>query len=130
MFFHVLAHVQADDGLFVVKQECREGFGEFGLADAGGAQEDKTADGAVRILKSRARTPYGRRNRLDRLILPDDASGEVFLDGEDFFDLVFHHFGDGNAGPCRHGVGDFVGPDRRFDETRLAVETRFERLEV
>ena len=45
---HVLAHVDAHHGMFVVEEELGQGAGEFGFADAGGAEEQEAADGPVR----------------------------------------------------------------------------------
>ena len=41
--FHVLAHVYAHHVLLAVEESLRQGFGQFGLAYAGGAQEDEGA---------------------------------------------------------------------------------------
>ena len=53
VFFHVFGHVDADHGVFVVEEELGEGTGSFGFADAGGAEKDEAADGAL----------WGRRDR-------------------------------------------------------------------
>ena len=50
VLLHVFAHVQADHGRFRVKQEFGQGPGQFGLAHAGGAQEDEGAQGPVGVL--------------------------------------------------------------------------------
>ncbi len=47
----VLAHVDADHGPLVVKQELGQRPGQLGLAHAGRPQEDKAADGPVWILQ-------------------------------------------------------------------------------
>jgi hypothetical protein len=49
MLLHVLGHVDADDRLLGVEHELGEGAGELGLADAGRAEEEEAADGAVGI---------------------------------------------------------------------------------
>ena len=46
VLLHVLAHVDAGQGLLVVEQELGERPRGLGLADAGGAQEDERADRA------------------------------------------------------------------------------------
>ena len=45
----VLRHVDADHRAFVVEQITRQRAREFGLADAGGPEEDERADRPVRI---------------------------------------------------------------------------------
>ena len=51
VFFHVLAHVDADHGLLGVEEKLGQGLGQFGLAHARGAHEDERADGPVGVLE-------------------------------------------------------------------------------
>ena len=41
MLFHILAHIDASHGIFVVEEEFGEGFGQLGFANAGGAEEEE-----------------------------------------------------------------------------------------
>ena len=52
MTFAILAHVNSDERVLVVKKELRQRFRELGFPDAGRADEDKRADRAFRILES------------------------------------------------------------------------------
>jgi len=47
VLLHVLAHVELDQRVLVVEEELGQGLGEFGLAHARGAQEDKRAAGSL-----------------------------------------------------------------------------------
>ncbi len=71
VLLHVLGHVEPHHGLLVVEEELGQRPRRLGLPDAGGAEEDERADGAVRVLQPGARAPHRRRDRLDRLLLPD-----------------------------------------------------------
>ena len=73
VLFHVLGHVDADDRLLGVEHELSERFRELGLADAGGAEEEERADGAVRVGEAGARSAKRVRDRLDRFVLADHA---------------------------------------------------------
>src|SRR5579862_9707837 len=64
VLLHVLRHIDANHGLFVVEKERSDAARYFGFSDAGRAEEDERADRTVRILQARARTPDGTRNHL------------------------------------------------------------------
>ncbi len=53
VFFHVLAHVDADHGLLVIEQELSQRASGLRFADAGWPKEDKAADRLLRILTDR-----------------------------------------------------------------------------
>ena len=53
VLLHVLGHVDADHRVLVVEEKFGERARGFGLADAGGAEEDEAADGALRIAEIR-----------------------------------------------------------------------------
>ena len=71
-----LRHVEADERVLAAKEILGERLGELGLARAGGAQEDKAAAGATRILERRATAAHGLGNGLDGLVLADNAGLE------------------------------------------------------
>jgi hypothetical protein len=60
----------------------RQGARDFGFADAGRAQEQERADGAVRVLQAGARTADGASQRADRFVLRDDALVQLFFDAQ------------------------------------------------
>ena len=61
------------------EQRLGERAGELGLADAGRAEEEEAADRPVRVAESRARAPDRLGDRLDRLVLADDAVVQLLL---------------------------------------------------
>ena len=63
VLLHVLAHVDADHGVLVVEEEFGEGARGFGLADAGGAEEDEAADGLLGIAEAGAASGEWRWRR-------------------------------------------------------------------
>ena len=85
-----------------------------------GPEEHERADRPVRILQPGARAAHGRRHRLDRIGLADDALAELLLHAQQLFALAFEHAIDRNAGPARHHLGDVIGGDRLFDHGAAA----------
>ena len=75
----VLAHVEPHHRVLVVEHELGERARELGLAHAGRAEEDEAADRPVRILQAGARAAERVRDRLDRLVLADDALVQPLL---------------------------------------------------
>ena len=64
------------------------------------------------------------------MILTDDSARQILFDRQDFFDFVFHHFGDGDSGPRSDCIGDLIGSDGSLNESRFRIEPSFERFEV
>jgi len=116
VFFHVFAHVESDDGSFVVEEEFGEGFGEFGFSDAGGSEEHERADRAVFVLEAGAGAADGVGDGGDRLMLPDDAFHEALFHFDEFFAFAFLEAGDGNSGPGRDDFCDILFGHFFFEE--------------
>ena len=49
VLLHVLGHIKANHGFLVPEHGLGQGLAQFGLAHAGGAQEDEGANGAVLV---------------------------------------------------------------------------------
>jgi hypothetical protein len=77
VLLHELGHVEADHRGLVVEQVSGERFCEFGLADAGRAQEHERAGRPVRVLQARAGAAHGGCHRTHGFGLADDALGEL-----------------------------------------------------
>ncbi len=133
VLFHVLGHVELDDGVLVVKEELRQGLGEFGLAHARGAEEDERAAGTLGVLQTRARAPDGSADRSDRLVLTNDALVQLVFHAKQLGGLLLGEAVDRDAGPVRQDLGDglFVheieglatrGLDRRVEFILLGDE--------
>jgi len=41
VLLHIFGHVETNDGAFIVEEKFREAFGEFGFANACGAEEEE-----------------------------------------------------------------------------------------
>ena len=67
MLLHVFGHVDAQQGALVVEEKFGEGAGEFGFADAGWAEENERADGALGIAQSGAGAADGVGDALESL---------------------------------------------------------------
>ncbi len=59
-------------------------------------------------MQSGARAAHRRRHRLDRLLLPHHALGDLRLHAQELVALAFEHLVDLDAGPARHHLRDQV----------------------
>ena len=111
----VLGHVEPHHRVLVVEHELGERTCELGLADAGRAEEDERADRPVRILQTGARAAERVRDRLDRLVLADDALVEPLLHVDELLGLALEQPVDRDARPARDDGGDVVLVDLLLD---------------
>ena len=79
MLLAVFAHIQAHHGIFVAEHEFGQGFGQFGLTNAGRPDENKRADGAAGVFQAGTGAPDGICDGVDGLFLPDDALMQAFF---------------------------------------------------
>src|SRR5690606_24335305 len=93
----ILAHVNADHRVLVVKQEFGQGAGKLRLTDAGRPQEQERTHRAVRILQTGPAAAHGVRHRADRFVLPDDALVQPLFHAEQLLDLAFQQARNGDA---------------------------------
>src|SRR5690606_15222017 len=109
VLLHVLRHVDADHRLVAIEQELRKRAGQLRLTDASRSKEDEAAERTVRVLQARAGTADGVRDRLDRLILADDAGVKPLFHVHQLLDLAFHQAAHRDPGPAADDFGDVVG---------------------
>ena len=103
-----LGHVEADERILAAKEVFGERLGELGLARAGGAQEDKAAAGATRVLERRAAAAHGLGNGLDSLVLTDDARLEYAFGLQQATALALGKRGHRHARSHGHDVGNLA----------------------
>ena len=94
--------------MLVVEQAVREGLRKLRLAHARGAEEEKAADGAVRVRDAGARALDGLGHEADGLVLPDHALMDDLVEAQQLFALALHQTADGDARPLADDVGDLV----------------------
>ena len=82
VLLHELRHIEADQRLLAAEHELRQGARDFGLADAGRAEEEERADRAVRTLQAGTRAANGAGQRRDGAVLRDDALVQLFFDAQ------------------------------------------------
>ena len=110
VFLHVFAHVEAQEVFFAVEERFGERAGEFGFADARGTEKNERADGTLGVFEAGTGADHGVGDNLHGFLLADDALVENLAEAQEFILLAFEHFGDGNAGPGSHNLGDvFLG---------------------
>ncbi len=124
MALHVLGHVDADDRVLGVEEELGERAGELGLADAGRAEEEERADRPVGVGEAGARAADRGGDRLDRLVLADDALVQALLHVDELRDLALEQPRDRDPGPRRDDLGDVVGVDLLLEEDGRAGRLR------
>ena len=107
-FLHVLRHVDPHQVALGVKQGLGQGFGQLGLAHAGGPQEEEGADGLVGVGDARPAAEDGLGDQAYRLVLAHHPLVEDVLQVEELFPLPFHELGYGDAGPALDDPGDLL----------------------
>ena len=94
--------------MFIIKEAVGKGLCKLRLANARGAEEEKAADGAVRIRNACARALDGLGDEAHRLVLTDNALVNDLVEAQQLFALTLHQAADGDARPLAHDVGDLV----------------------
>ena len=108
MLLLILRHVDADHRLLVVEQEFGERPREFGLADAGRAEEQEAAERPVRILQPGAGAADRVRHGDDGLVLADDALVQSLFHVNELLDFAFHQAAHRNVRPLADDLGDVL----------------------
>src|SRR5207248_8681497 len=95
----ILAHVDADQVVLAVEQECCECLCQLGLPDASRSQEDERSHGPLRVFHARACAPDGLAYGDDRLMLADDALVDLVFHPEQLLGLRLDETAYRNSGP-------------------------------
>ena len=98
MLFHKFRHIQANERFRRIKQFTGKQLNKLGLAHARGAHENKGC-GTLLHRKLDAAAADRRRNKIDRLILPDKMCFQAILHADQAFDVALHDLGRRNARP-------------------------------
>ncbi len=93
-----LTHVYAHHRRLFAKEGLGQGARELGLPNARGPEEEEAAYRAVGVRESSPGPPYGLGNRIDGLLLPDDALVELLLQPEQTLALLFGELADRDTG--------------------------------
>ena len=128
VLLHVLAHVDAHDGLFGVEEISSERLAELRLADARRPEEEERSDRTVRLAEPRAVATHGLADSTDRLALPDDALRELVLHVQQLLALALDELRDGNARPLGDDLGDLLAVDLFLHKRGALGLTTAERL--
>src|SRR5580700_6663066 len=108
VLLHVLAHVELDQRVLVAEQEFREGLGQLRLADAGRPGEDERPARALGILQAGPGPPDGLRERLDRVVLPDDPPVQLVFHPQEPLRLLLGELEHGDTGGGGENLGDEI----------------------
>ena len=87
--FHILAHINSDEFVFVGKQRFGQRFCKFRFPYARRSYEQEHAVRFVRIVYSAHCPSYRERDGLDRFILTYDAFFQMLFEIKEFFALRF-----------------------------------------
>ena len=111
VLLHVLGHIEAQQRVLGVEQKLGERLGKLGLAHARGAQEDKAACRALRVLQACAAATYRLRKRRHGLVLADDSLVQHAFHAQKLLSFGLSQVGHRHA--CGHGnhVGDILHRD-------------------
>ena len=108
VFFHVLRHVDSDNGLVAVEYKFCQGFGQLGFPDTGRAHKNKRSDGPVGVLQTGACPPYGVGYCLHGFTLPDHVFVEACFHMDQLFSFAFKHFAYRYTGPAGNNFGHIL----------------------
>src|SRR5271166_349400 len=125
VLLHEFGHVEANERFLAAEHELCQRARDFRLADAGGAEEEERADGAVGALQAGTRTANGAGQRGDSAVLRDHSPVQLFFDAKKLLAFFFLNGSDGNAGPPRDHVFDIFAADHaggRFIEVILLAQ--------
>lgn len=111
MPFLVLTHVETDHPVLAPEERLRERAGEFGLADAGGTEEEEAPDRAAGVGQTGPRTQDGVGDGGHRFVLTDDALVQMLFQSQQSVPLLLGEAADGNSGLAGHDVGDVFDGD-------------------
>ena len=123
----IFGHVDANHVVLVVEQVFRERAGEFGLADACGAEEDETADRAIGIFQAGTGADDGLGDSDDRFVLADDTLVQLVFKMQQLLHFAFEQTRDRHTGPAADDRGDILLADFFFEKLRRARGYRFRR---
>ena len=112
VFLHILAHIDPDHILFVVKEGFGQCLGKLGLADAGRTKKQEGADGFGRILDAGLGSEDRIRNQPDAFVLPDDPFVQLILEFQQLGSLALGQPCHRDAGPSGNDPCDLVLGDR------------------
>src|SRR5262249_38598150 len=82
VLLHEFGHIETNQRFFGAEKELRETPGDFGLADAGGAEKEEAAHGTGRRLQASAAAANRASECGDGFVLADDALVELRFDAE------------------------------------------------
>src|SRR6185369_1208597 len=108
VLFHVLRHVEANQRLLAAEHELRQGARDFGLADAGGSEEQERSDRTVGRLETGTRAADCTGQGTDSLVLRDNALVQFFFDAQQFLRLFFLDRVNRNTGPAADHFFDIL----------------------
>ena len=132
MLFHILAHVEAHDVLFAVKERFGQRLAQLRLAHTRGAEENERALRTRGVGQPGPGTQHGVGHGLHGLILPDHALMELVRQMDELVAFGLEQPRDRNAGPAGHDIRHIVGAHflleqaRRFLAVFGFVETLFQ----
>ncbi len=121
VFLHEFAHVDPHHRGVVVEEIFGERLGQFGLADAGRAEEQERAEWPPLVVEPCPRAADGIGDGVDGGVLTDDAFVQALFHPQELLTLAFEHPGRGDAGPALDHLGDLLGAHGLFDEERIAL---------
>ena len=121
MFFHILAHVDAHQGLLVVEEKLGERASGLGFSHARGTKKYKRPDRPLGIAQPCTRAANGVCHHAERRILADHALAQAVFHLDQLLHLALQHAADGNSGPLGDDFGDVLLVDLVFQHACSAA---------
>ena len=88
VFFHIFAHVDADQAVLGIKQRSRKRLGQFGFTHPRRPKKNKRTGRTARILDARAGAQHRIGHQIHSLFLADHTLVQNLSEAEQFFALA------------------------------------------
>ena len=127
---HVFAHVETDQGLFLVKQGARQGLRQLGFTDSRRTQKQEGPHGPARRLHPRPGPPNRSRHGSHRLRLANHPLRKPGFELQQLLPLTRQQPLHGNARPAGHHIGDVASfhllPQQGFPALVISAQLRLQ----
>src|SRR5215510_3590400 len=117
----VFRHINADHRALVVEEKFGQRPRQLRFADAGRAQKDERADGAVRVFQPRTRADDGFGHRRHGLVLADHAAMQLLFEAEQLLYFAFEQPRHRDASPPADDLGGVLFVDFLFNQAKFAL---------
>jgi hypothetical protein len=116
-----LRHVDGDEVPFASVEQVGEGERRFRLADTTRTDQQENAHRLARVIQAGLCGANAAADRLQSVILSDDAAAQMGFERPHHRKLVFEHLADGNTGPAGNDFAHDLRINGHSDHRRFTL---------